>query len=521
MRYPKPGSGAEKQRFSALQQRLGPLFRRVFGDRLAPRTVVVVPSLSLDLDIIAKITGAAHYEERLLCLLMLLRMPKTRVVYVTSVAIDSTVIDYYLHLLAGVPHDHARKRLTLICCDDPSATPLSAKILNAPRVLRRLRASVEDPALAHMVCFTASPLERTLSVRLGVPLYGCDPALGGLGSKSGSRRMFREAGIALPDGREDLRDAPDIVAALAELKRRQPTLERAVIKLNDGFSGEGNALFRYRAADARPGGERGIARRLADRLTFEAADESWARYRDKFSSMGGIVEACLTGDEIRSPSVQCRVDPRREVHEVSTHEQVLAGPSGHVFVGCEFPARDVYRPRLQNDARRVATLLRDRGVLGRFAVDFVTIRRGNRWRQYAIEINLRKGGTTHPFLMLDFLTDGTYDPSTGLYRTATGQSRYYVATDNLQDRRYVGLTPEALVEIAVEQELHFHGSSQEGVVFHLIGALERYGKLGMVCIGANPERARQLYAHTVGILNRDGRQRARRARVGTSTSNQR
>ena len=65
MRHPEPGSENERGRFAELQQRLGPLYRRVFADRLAPRTVVVVPSLSLDADIIAKVQGVAHYEERL------------------------------------------------------------------------------------------------------------------------------------------------------------------------------------------------------------------------------------------------------------------------------------------------------------------------------------------------------------------------------------------------------------------------------------------------------------------------
>jgi len=57
------------------------------------------------------------------------------------------------------------------------------------------------------------------------------------------------------------------------------------------------------------------------------------------------------------------------------------------------------------------------------------------------------------------LTDGTYDAATGLYRTPAGQTRYYMATDNLHEQRYVGLSPDDLVEIAVEQELHFHSPS--------------------------------------------------------------
>ena len=50
---------------------------------------------------------------------------------------------------------------------------------------------------------------------------------------------------------------------------------------------------------------------------------------------------------------------------------------------------------------------------GRFAIDFVVVRDDDgAWTPYAIELNLRKGGTTHPFLTLQFLTDGRYDPAT-------------------------------------------------------------------------------------------------------------
>ena len=514
MSHPRPGSEKEQQRFAELQQRLRPLYRRVFSDPLAPRTVVVVPSLSVDPDIIAKISGAPHYEERMLCLLLLLRMPRTDVVYVTSVPIHPTIIDYYLHLLAGVPHSHARRRLTLLSANDPSTAPLSAKLLAKPALMRRLRSAIGDPALAHMACFNASDLERTLAVRLGIPLYGCDPSLAHLGSKSGSRSVFREAGIRMPAGFEDLRTPQDIAAALVALKQQCPELESAVVKLNDGFSGEGNACFQYRRSDHGSGLEVRVTRQLGPRLAFEAHGETWDGYRDKFASMGGIVEARLVGDEVRSPSAQCRIDPRGHIEVVSTHEQRLGGRSGQVFVGCEFPAHDTYRAQLQDDAERVARVLRDRGALGRFSVDFVAVRHGTQWRCEAIEVNLRKGGTTHPFLMLDFLTNGAYDRKTGTYRTPSGQALSYIATDNLQQQRYVGLGPDDLVAIAVEQRLHYHAAGQEGVVFHLIGALERFGKIGMLCIAADLEQAERLYEQTVEVLDREGGRRARRARLG-------
>jgi len=77
---PEPGSEEERARFHDLQSRLVPMVSTVFPDRMAERTVVVVPSLSLDTDQLRRIEGIVHYEERMLCLLMLLRMPRTRII---------------------------------------------------------------------------------------------------------------------------------------------------------------------------------------------------------------------------------------------------------------------------------------------------------------------------------------------------------------------------------------------------------------------------------------------------------
>ena len=53
--------------------------------------------------------------------------------------------------------------------------------------------------------------------------------------------------------------------------------------------------------------------------------------------------------------------------------------------------------------------------------------------------------------------------------------------------------------------LHFHGTNQEGVAFHLMGALSEFGKLGIVCIGASYDRAEAYYRETVDILDKEGK----------------
>ena len=161
--------------------------------------MVIVPSLTMDPEILSKISGINHYEERLLCMLMLLRMPRTHVIYVTSETIDPVIIDYYLHMFRASPVI-MRCEVTLLSCHDSCSKPLTQKILERPRLIRRIREMIPTEHEAHMSCFNVTPYERSLAVKLQIPIYGCDPDLYDLGSKSNSRKIFRECGLLIPPG---------------------------------------------------------------------------------------------------------------------------------------------------------------------------------------------------------------------------------------------------------------------------------------------------------------------------------
>ncbi|ULQ55655.1 peptide ligase PGM1-related protein [Flavihumibacter rivuli] len=502
--FPAPGSEEEQAVFRDIQAGFGKQYEHVFPDKLAPRTVVIIPSLTLDQEILSKVKGAVHYEERMLCLLMLLRMPNTNVIYVTSMPVADSIIDYYLHLLPGITGSHARKRLTLLSCYDASVKPLTQKILERPRLIERIRQSVPDPSVAHLTCYNITPLEKTLSVHLGVPLFGTDPEKLYEGSKSGGRKSFREAGVLLPDGYEDLHTKADIAAALASLKRKYPAMRKAVIKMNDGFSGDGNAMYRYPDLPIDDQLEEQLAASLSQQMKPVAPDVSEELFFEKFASMGGIVEEFLDGEIKTSPSVQCVIKPTREIEIVSTHDQVLGGDDGQIFIGAIFPADESYNTSLAAEGRKIAEVLEKKGALGRFAIDFISVKQTDgSWKHYAIEINLRKGGTTHPYLMLQFLTDGHYNAEKGEYITAGKNKRFYFASDNVSSECYKGLTPDDLIDIAMYHDLMYDGAAQEGVMFHLVGALSEFGKLGLVCVGSSPERAKALYDKTLQILDHE------------------
>jgi hypothetical protein len=65
-----------------------------------------------------------------------------------------------------------------------------------------------------------------------------------------------------------------------------------------------------------------------------------------------------------------------------------------------------------------------------------------------------------------------------------------------------GLTPEDVIDLAVCNGLHFHGATQEGVVFHLIGAVSEFSKIGLLCIAENHSETAALFDKTVEILKR-------------------
>ena len=366
--------------------------------------------------------------------------------------------------------------------------------------LKRQQRLIGDPQSASLPCYNATALERRLAVELDIPLNGLDPDLLHLGTKTGNRRIFAEAGVDYPAGSEDLRGKQEIVDALIDLGKRKPGLGRAVVKLNEGFGGEGNGVFTYPAQRDEPDAIRENLLAL-DRTSMS---ESISSFLHKFDTMGGVVEELVAGDEVRSPSVQMRISPAGVPEFVSSHEQVLGGATGQSYLGCSFPADDAYRQPLMQQAAKVGKVLAAKGVIGRFAIDFLVSREpGGEWRAHAIEINLRMGGTTPPFHALEFLTGGRLDEETGLFRCPNGRTKFYAATDNLKSPDYHGLLPEDLFEIVARHGIGFSHVTGSGCLFHMIGALSQYGKVGMVCIADSPADARALFDRAADVLDEE------------------
>ncbi|MGB7275484.1 MAG: peptide ligase PGM1-related protein [Geitlerinemataceae cyanobacterium] len=495
---------SQAEKFRQLQAQLRDRWQSVDRFDRKDYDILVIPSVTLDQREMTKVEGAHHYEERLLFSLIRLWNPRTRLVYVTSQPLPPIVVEYYLQALPGMPFSHARDRLLLFSTDDASSKPLTQKLLERPRLLARIRQAMR-PDKSYMVCFNATSLERDLSVALDIPLLASDPDLLYWGTKSGSRQIFAEAEIPYPDGSHLVKTEEELAEVAAQLWERQPQLRRMVVKLNEGFSGEGNAILDLQPMQDVPPNQRVQA--IRDRfplLRFQSNQEQWESYASRLPELGAIVEAFVEGEKKRSPSVQGRITPAGDVEILSTHDQILGGPDGQVYLGCRFPADEAYRLQLQELGRRVGENLAAKGALERFGVDFMAVcGEGNEWDLQAIEINLRKGGTTHPFMTMKLLTNGRYDRATGLFYSQQQRPKYYIASDNLQKDAYQGLLSQDLVEMIAEHRLHFDSSTETGTVFHLMGCLSEFGKLGLTCIGNSLQEAEGIYDRVVSVLDEE------------------
>jgi hypothetical protein len=387
---------------------------------------------------------------------------------------------------------------------DGSVRPLSEKLLERPRLIERIRSLIMDPDRAHLVPFNTTNREKELALQLGIPMYGADPKFFPLGTKSGCRKIFNEEHVPHPLGRENIGSKEDLINALVAMRVAKPGIEQVMVKLDEGVSGEGNAVIDLRGLPSLL-----VKSMLEERLRamkFELPGTTYDNYMTKLQERRGVVEERIIGEEFRSPSVQLRVTPLGKVELLSTHDQLLGGPTGQSYLGCVFPADTAYASQITQEAAKVGSRLAKEGVIGRFALDFVVVRaKDGKWEPYAIEINLRKGGTTHPFLTLQFLTDGSYDTETGIFTAPNGQQKFFVASDHVESPRYRTLTPDDLFDIVVRHKLHFDQTRQTGVVFHMMSALGELGRTGLTAVGNSHEDAQATYERTIAVLDEETR----------------
>ena len=467
--------------FAELQQRLRALWPSVtlrsIGD--VERTVVVVHSISMDVpDQLIPVFPA--YEERFLCLVLSLLRSQRLARDLRHLAADPAAADRLL-LRPRARAGHARGAQPLLGRlarrrPQPAADEEAAR--TRPGAIERIRALVAQPELAFLLPFATSRDEVELAVRLGIPLYGADPALEWLGTKSGSRRVFAEEGVPHAYG-FDVAGERDVLRALRELRSGT-----AVLKLDRGVSGLGNALV-----DVAQGARRRPARPelSSSRTPKPPSPTTWPRSPTRAGSSRSGSRATTFAARAHSSASAL---PARSTSSPRTTRSSAGRTARRTSAAASRPTRSTRR-RSRSKRSRSDAGWRVKGRSGAVRSTSWPSASDDDWQPYAIEINLRCGGTTHPFMAISTLTDGIYDPLAGEFRTRLGDIKHYVATDHLDAPAYQALTPDDLLDVVAERSLGWDAERETGVALHMVSALAVAGRIGLTAIGDSPSEAQR------------------------------
>ena len=475
--------------FDELQLRLAEAIHANRPGSGIDHVMVTLPSFSVSESILS------HYGDRIASLehryltavLIVGRITDCRTIIVLSRLPDPAIIEYYLQLVPADKRASARSRTALIEVHDGTSRSVAAKLLDRPDLLDQIRATVGDrPALIEPWNVTEN--EVALALALGVPINGSNPRVRGLGFKSEGRRLIPASRRSASVGVEDVRSADDVVAAVRTIWRRARTRRAS----------SSSTTTRARAT--------GMSSSILARCDAAADPEAWLReqfealpdwYRSDLER-GGIVEELIAGDRFTSPSAQVDIRPGGRVVVLATHEQVLGGESGQVYLGCRFPAIRRMRPSWPATRGRSASCSRRQGRLdgSQSTSSRAADGEAGEWRVHALEINLRKGGTTHPYAAMRNVVPGRYDAETGRWLTDDGGGRYYSATDNLVDPGWLGLSPAAVIAAVADAGLQFDPETGKGVVLHMLSGLAIDGRFGLTAIGETPDEAARMHEAT-------------------------
>ena len=477
--------------FAVLQEKLGPALAANRPDSTTPHVMIALPSYSVSESLLSHYGNRiASLEHRYLNAIPVAgRIATCDFVYISTQSPPPEILDYYLALLAEDRRESTRARVRFVEIDDGTSRSVAAKLVDQPALIAAIRAHIGGRP-AFIEPWNVTEHEVNLALALDVPINGTAPELRPLAFKGAGRKLFASVGVPVPLGREDVRTPEDVVDAVRWLARQRPLLGGVVIKHDDSGAGDGNVVLDLRPMHHADDPDAWVREQVA-------ALPEW--YRSDLLRQSGIVEERIAGTRFSSPSAQVDIAPGGEVTVRATHEQVLGGEGGQVYLGCTFPADPAYAPALAEHAAKIGERLAREGALGRFAVDFVTassdpMEAANpRWDVYAIEINLRKGGTTHPYATLRNLVPGRYDLPAGHWIAEDGSARCYVSSDNLVNETWLGLEPVDVIDWVARAGLQFDPVTKVGTVLHMLSGLAIDGRFGVTAIARTAAEADAMF----------------------------
>ena len=345
--------------------------------------------------------------------------------------------------------------------------------------------------------FVFTHQEKELSKKLEIPSWYDHPQMNYFHTKSGNRFIVGNS-APMPAGLGDLFSFDAVVKGVIKLKNNNPSLDSCMVKLNFGVSGQGNMKLDLPESKIWQGllpkeKEYSIRKcfesaRLFNK-TLKASD-----FKKRIIEEGAVVEEFISNEIISSPSAQILCKPD-SIDLISTHHQIL-DKSGQKFLGGSYPCDDQFREKIETFSIKVGQKLKELKVFGVVSIDFLISKnkKTNELDYHLIELNIRKGGTTHPFMLSNFAVKSGEHFDAGPPSREFVDNYVYRSNDNFYPCRTRYSCQKEILEKATAEGILFSRKKKEGVIFHLLSSYEETGKVGYTILASSKDRVDQLEA---------------------------
>ncbi|KAL4227848.1 hypothetical protein ACF0H5_013286 [Mactra antiquata] len=529
------------------------------------RVVIHIPSLGLNQSIRDSIHDFGIRQNTQMARLCDIRDPNVDVIFVSPVPLSEETLQYYSKLLglksaidSGNVEDQAEigERYKIIVPEAIKSFPthrmcLSTLLKYSPDTLQRIKNLIKGRE-AYMMTNIPHVDDLDIANFLDVPIFAPEPEVAHLYStKSGCQRIFASAEVETPPGDHDVYTLGLLHECLAQLVTENLMVKRWLFKLDDEFDGRGIAYcdvtehlkcFQWALKEEKRYGDKWskkwaqepvftkILSEIEDVLKSHAfpihtkAYPTWEKFLQTFLGQGGIIEACPPSDSITTLTVDMLIEPNGATSIVCCGDQIHA-ESPFSCWGVSVPQSSVEPHVLNKACYSIADACKKRGIMGYFAVDFVTFIHPTTMEQklWALDISLQYSDSLSMFHLMSFVSNGTFNSNTHVFdvplpkqenkrrrRRLHGQeeeqppntNRFGVMSTRLLHTNLSVVHYSVFFQMCRAHGIGYDIKEKQGTVFTLIDSFNRE-KLGMVTIGDNLQGALASFARNLSVIHQE------------------